>query len=80
MDQDVDLLAQRVEKQRAKLDEEATLLDMTEKRVTAADSDRQSAGASLKSRIFLLSVLMSMASTRAARALFQPVARSTRST
>ena len=43
MDQDVDLLAQRVEKQRAKLDEEATLLDMTEKRVTAAESDRQSA-------------------------------------
>ena len=43
MDQDVDLLAQRVEKQRAKLDDEATLLDMTEKRVTAADSDSQSA-------------------------------------
>ena len=43
MDQDVDLLAQRVEKQRAKLDEEVTLLDMTEKRVTAAESDRQSA-------------------------------------
>ena len=43
MDQDVDLLAQRVEKQRAKLNEEVTLLDMTEKRVTAAESDRQSA-------------------------------------
>jgi chromosome segregation ATPase len=43
MDQDVDLLAQRVEKQRAKLEEEVTLLDMTEKRVAAADSDRQSA-------------------------------------
>ena len=43
MDQDVDLLAQRVEKQRAKLDEEVTLLEMTEKRVTAAESDRQSA-------------------------------------
>ena len=35
MDQDVDLLAQRVEKHRAKPDEEVTLLDMTEKRVTA---------------------------------------------
>src|SRR4029079_10852941 len=43
MDQDVDLLAQRVEKHRAKLDEETTLLDMTEKRVTAAESDRQAA-------------------------------------
>ena len=43
MDQDFDLLAQRVEKQRAKLDEEVTLLDMTEKRVAAAESDRQSA-------------------------------------
>jgi len=41
MDQDVDLLAQRVEKHRAKLDEEATLLDMTEKRVTAAESDER---------------------------------------
>ena len=43
MDQDVDLLAQRVEKHRAKLEEEVTLLGMTEKRVAAAESDRQSA-------------------------------------
>ncbi len=43
MDQDVDLLAKRVEKHRTKLEEQVTLLDMTEKRVSATDQDRQSA-------------------------------------
>ena len=43
MDQDVDLLAKRVEKHRTKLDEQVTLLGMTEKRVSATDQDRQTA-------------------------------------
>ena len=43
MDTDVDLLTKQVEKQKAKLQEHTTLLEMTEKRAATADQDRQSA-------------------------------------
>ena len=48
MDTDVDLLAKRVEKQKAKLQEHTTLLEMTEKRAATADQDRQSAVAGVR--------------------------------
>ena len=43
MDTDVDLLAKQVEKHKAKLQEQLTLLEMTEKRSSTADQDRQTA-------------------------------------
>jgi chromosome segregation ATPase len=43
MSTDIDLLATKVEKHRAKLSEHTTLLEMTEKRAATADQDRQRA-------------------------------------
>ena len=43
MNPDVDLLAKQVEKHKAKLQEQATLLELTEQRSSTADQDRQTA-------------------------------------
>ena len=43
MNDDVELMAKKVEKHEAKLREQATLLNMTEKRVAVAEQDRQQA-------------------------------------
>lgn len=43
MSTDIELLAKKVEKHQAKLQEHTTLLEMTEKRAATADQDRQGA-------------------------------------